>query len=411
MTAGTGSGSGIFVGVDRALFAAAFGDRLRRSGIDVTFTAIERCAAAIGAVGALSVSDTYWVCRVSFVTRERDVARFDEVFRALFGVEFGRLPGQQIGPQTRSESTSDERLAPVHRAHDGGAGAVAPLPWATLPSVTMHDAGAAERDDSSADEAVLHERRPSADAIDVDRPFDKLDDDELARIGALLESVETEWPQRRTRRRRTTRAGGAIALRRSVRNAMHTGGDVVRLLRTEPRSRPRRVVVLLDVSGSMESYARVYLHLTRGLAIAHRAEVFAFATRLARVTPMVRARSADEAIDQLSEVVGDRFSGTRLASSLTTLLHHRVWNTTLRGAAVVICSDGWDADDPERLDRAMRRLALLAHRVVWVNPRAAAADFEPLAGGMAAALPYCDHFLAGNTGRSMADVIGAITAA
>jgi uncharacterized protein with von Willebrand factor type A (vWA) domain len=169
--------------------------------------------------------------------------------------------------------------------------------------------------------------------------------------------------------------------------------------------------VLLDVSGSMESYARAYLHLTRGLAITHHAEVFAFATGLSRITPSVRARSAVEAIDQQSEAVGDRFAGTRLATSLTTLLRHRVWNTTVRGAVVVICSDGWDADDPAQLERAMRRLSLLAHRIVWVNPRAAAEGFEPIAGGMAAALPHCDHFLAGNTARSMFDVVGAITAA
>jgi uncharacterized protein with von Willebrand factor type A (vWA) domain len=171
------------------------------------------------------------------------------------------------------------------------------------------------------------------------------------------------------------------------------------------------VVVVVDVSGSMESYARAYLHLGRALAVGRRAEVFVFATRLSRITPSIRARSPAEAIDRVTAAVGDRFSGTRLGSSLRTLLHHRVWNTAVRGAVVVICSDGWDADDPEQLERTMRRLSLIAHRVVWINPRAAAEGFEPRTGGMAAALPFCDHFLPGDTARSMQDVLDAITAA
>ncbi len=168
---------------------------------------------------------------------------------------------------------------------------------------------------------------------------------------------------------------------------------------------------MLDVSGSMEAYARAYLHLTRSLAIEHRAEVFALATELSRITPAVRVRSAREAIDGVTGVVGDRFSGTRLATSLHTLLRHRTWNTFVRGAVVVIFSDGWDADDPERLDRVMARLGRLAHRVVWVNPRAGAEVFEPTTAGMAAALPHCDEFLAGHNARSMFAVIEAITSA
>ena len=112
----------------------------------------------------------------------------------------------------------------------------------------------------------------------------------------------------------------------------------------------------------------------------------------------------------MTDTVSDRFSGTRLATSLQTLLHHRTWNTTVRGAVVLICSDGWDADAPEQLERSMKRLSLLAHRVVWVNPRAAAVGFEPSTGGMSTALPYCDRFLAGNTGEAMIDVVAAMTA-
>lgn len=402
------SATGLFAGVDRSLFAASFARRLRAAGLDPTVTSVERCAAALGTVDAPSIGDLYWLCRLSFVARHRDLDRFDDVFRAVFDAEPGRIPTRQRG-QARSRGATDDRLAAVRRPANGPSILAPALPWATRPSLA-----AAVPDDGKEepiDQQVVHERRPTALGVDADRPFDALDEAELERVGALLESALVDWPERRSRRRRTTRSKGRVELRRSVRRAMHTGGDVFRLLHSEPRRRPRKVVVLLDVSGSMESYARAYLHLTRVLAVTHHAEVFAFATRLSRITPSVRLRRPAEAIEHVSTTVGDRFSGTRVATSVRELLHHRVWSTTVRGAVVVICSDGWDADDPVDLDRAMRRLALLTHRIVWVNPRAAADGFEPTTGGMAAALPHCDHFLAGNTARSMDEVVAAITAA
>jgi len=258
------------------------------------------------------------------------------------------------------------------------------------------------------DESTVPELRPSGLAVEMGRPFDLLDEAELQRVGELLESAIPRWPQRRSRRRKATRSRGPIEMRRSFRRAMRTGGDVVTMVHTEPQRRPRRVVVLLDVSGSMEGYARAYLHLVRPLAINHHAEIFAFATDLTRITQSVRQRSPADAIEHVTSAVDDRFAGTRVATSLRTLLHHRTWSTSVRGAVVVVCSDGWDADEPELLERSMCRLSLLAHRVVWVNPRVAAKGFEPRTGGMAAALPFCDEFLAGNTGNAMSDVIDAI---
>jgi len=190
---------------------------------------------------------------------------------------------------------------------------------------------------------------------------------------------------------------------------MRTGGDVVKLVATKPRSVPRRIIAVVDVSGSMETYARAYLHLARPLALRRDAEVFAFSTKVTRITTALRLRSPEAAIDGLGESVGDRFSGTRLAFSIGEMLRHRTWSTLVRGATVVIFSDGWDGDDPAEMDRQMRRLALRAHRVVWVNPRSAADGFEPLTGGMAAALPHCDAFLAGNTARSLDQVVAALS--
>lgn len=159
----------------------------------------------------------------------------------------------------------------------------------------------------------------------------------------------------------------------------------------------------------MERHVRPYLHITRAIAMAGRAEVFAFATELTRLTPALRSRSAEQAMERATEQVGDRFGGTKLASSLGTLLSHRVWAPMVRGAVIVIVSDGWDTEDPEAMQARMRRLSRLAYRVVWVNPRVAAPGFEPLVGSMAAALPHCDHFLSGHSVRAMGDVLDAIS--
>ena len=397
----------LFAGVDRAIFAASFAQRLRNAKVDVAFTAIEHCSQALEAVGPLTLDDLYWLCRISFVTRRNQLENFDRVFDAIFEPETGRVSTNRRGQQSADQSGEDERLVPLHRPDDELAGATASVPWATLPSITL-EPPAGDEDEWLDDESTVPELRPSGLAVEMGRPFALLDEGELQRVGELLESAIPRWPQRRSRRRKATHSRGPIEMRRSFRRAMRTGGDVVTMVHTEPRRRPRRVVVLLDVSGSMESYSRAYLHLVRPLAINHHAEIFAFATDLTRITQSVRQRSPAEAIEQVTSAVGDRFAGTRVATSLRTLLHHRTWSTSVRGAVVVICSDGWDSDEPELLERSMCRLSLLAHRVVWVNPRVAAKGFEPRTGGMAAALPFCDEFLAGNTGNAMSDVIDAI---
>ena len=396
----------MFIGVDRANFSAAFAAQLRRSNIPVAFTATERFARSLDAVEAPNTRELYWMARLSFVHDHRLLSRFDAVFAASFDTEVGRLPSDQRGQQPPPiRSDDDDVLAPVRRTSDQDSEAVTSLPWATLPSATFDT-----EDDfgDDADDTAIHELQPSAREEELDRPFDLLDDAELIRVGELLEASLLSWPRRRSRRKSISSSGGHIAMRRTLHRAMRTGGDVVGFVNTTPRLVPRRIVTIVDVSGSMETYARAYLHLARPLALRRDAEVFAFSTDLTRITNAVRLRSPADAIDGLGESVGDRFSGTRLAFSLGKLLRHRTWSTLVRGATVVIFSDGWDGDDPDEMGRQMRRLALRAHRVVWVNPRAASEGFEPLVGGMAAALPHCDAFLAGNTARSLDRVVAAL---
>jgi len=270
--------------------------------------------------------------------------------------------------------------------------------------------GAAEADVDD-DLAALPELVASAAAALADTPFDELDDDEMRVVGAAIEAAFALWPSRRSRRRRAGRRGAAIALRPTLRRALRTGAEPLELVRLRPTDRPRRVVALLDVSGSMEAYARAYLHVMRGLALAGRAEVFAFATKLTRITPALRHRTPSDAIAHATAAVGDRFGGTRLATSIGQLLHDATHASQARGGVVLIVSDGCDTDPPEELAHRMARLHRIAHRVVWVNPRFAAPGYEPLVAGMAAALPFCDRVLSGHSLAAIDDVVDAIVGA
>ena len=214
-------------------------------------------------------------------------------------------------------------------------------------------------------------------------------------------------PTRRTRRRQHGPAGRRIALRPTLTRARRTGWEPVDLVRSHPVRRPRRIVLLCDVSQSMQAQATAYLHLMRAFATGADAEVFAFATTLTRLTVTLRHTSAAAAVARATETVTDRFGGTRIAANLQTLLasHH---GNAVRGAIVVIASDGWDSDPPAAMAAAMARMRRRAYRVIWMNPRAGAPGFAPEVGAMAAALPYCDRLLPAATFHDLEAVGAAI---
>ncbi len=391
----------LFAGVDRALFAAAFANRLQRSGITTPLSSTIRCAESIALAGPITRDELYWITRLCFVIRHDQIERFDQVFAAVFGGGDDLRELIQRGFDQATSSGDEEHRRRVDVAGEAVEGTG--LPWATRPTIV--DTGG--DDDVDDDENALPELRPSAEGIESDKPFDLLDEAELERVGALLESLLVV-PVRRSRRHRRSHSGNRLDLRSTMRRSLRTGGDPLVLDVTTSTERPRRIVVLVDVSGSMESFARAYLHLTRALVVAGHAEVFAFATDLTRITVPLRHRSPVDAIDAASDAVGDRFGGTRLASSLRDLLRHPRWGGFVRGAIVTVVSDGWDTDPPAELAAVMARLSRRAHRVVWVNPRLAAPGYEPLVGAMAAALPHCDAFVSGHSPASMVDVVRAI---
>jgi len=398
----------LFHGVDRALFISTFVEKLRGAGLTVSIGSSERAAQSLEAAGQVGLQDLYWLFKVGLTGRREDFDVFDQVFSAVFDFELNRTVKQSPRRNDQAQpipTKEDEQLMSLPSLDHGGEREDVTVPWATRPSLQ----DAVDDDDADDDDQVIPELLPSSLEHLADTPFDLLDESELERLGAELELASHQWPMRRSRR--TMRANrGRPDLRRTLRSSLRSGGEPLVLHAHRPRRRPRPMLLLVDVSGSMERHVRPYLHITRTLALSGRAEIFAFATELTRLTPALRSRSAIEAMQRSTEQVGDRFGGTKLASNLGVLLGHRVWSSMVRGAVVVIISDGWDTEDPAELELRMRRLGRLAHRIVWVNPRVAAPGFEPLVGSMAAALPHCDHFLSGHSVRAMGDVLDAISA-
>jgi uncharacterized protein with von Willebrand factor type A (vWA) domain len=209
--------------------------------------------------------------------------------------------------------------------------------------------------------------------------------------------------RRRSRRQRpTSRRRGPIDVGATTRRALHTGGEPLRTVHRRAGDRPRRVVLLCDVSGSMEAYARALVRFAH-VAVVGRAqvEVFTLGTRCTRITRELGSRDPDLALDAVAGAVEDWSGGTRLGEGLRTFNEQWGLRGLARGAVVVILSDGWDRGDPEVLAEQVRRLQRVAHRVVWVNPLKASPGFAPLARGMAAALPYVDELVEGHSLASL----------
>ena len=391
-------------GLDRAAFAVGLAVRLRERGVAVGFSGIETFTRALAVAGLGSRSELYWVARISLIRRERDLADFDRVFAAVFDEVGLRLdPHARRGSGPADPKQDGWAELPSAGAADLAAENGDGLPWATLPAaISSDDAPAGDT------EIAVPQRLASRLEGLADTPFDQLDPAELALIGAWFERTRAVWPTRRTRRVRPHPAGPTIALRATLARARQTGWEPIELVRTRPVRKRRRVVMLCDVSQSMQPYAPAYLHLMRAAAVRAQAEVFAFATTLTRLTPVLNHHSDTEAIELASAIVTDRFGGTRIATNLRALLRSRHGGVT-RGAIVLIASDGWDGDEPAELAAGMARLRRRAHRVIWLNPRAAAPGYAPLVGSMAAALPYCDDLLPAHTLRALNDVLTAVT--
>ena len=391
----------LLAGADRAAFVTGLGARLRAVGVPVDLTSTVAFTSAIAADLPRDVEGLYWSARVTLVHRREHLPAFDAVFDAVF-----RDAVLATDPQARRSARGGETSAPGDtwvRAHGRPVGDTEGegLPWATLPKVTASSGGGDEA-------TTLPDLLPSPVAAVADTPLEDLDEAQLAALEEWLQRAVDRWPTRRSRRRRPHKQGTHVALRDTLAASRRTGWETVRLRYRRPERRARPVVLLVDVSRSMQPYAAAYLHLMRVLARTGRCETFAFSTELTRLTPALTHHSAREARERAEAATSDRFGGTHLAGSLRALRRSRHAGG-LRGGVLVIASDGWDSDPPEELAAELARVRRRAHRLVWLNPRAAAPGFEPLVGSMAAALPLCDAFLPAHTPDALVDVVAALS--
>jgi uncharacterized protein with von Willebrand factor type A (vWA) domain len=225
-----------------------------------------------------------------------------------------------------------------------------------------------------------------------------------------LRAVAITAPLRPSRRRVRHRAGAEFDVRATLRRARRSGGEPFSPIRRRRRVRPRRLVAICDISGSMESYSRAYLQLLWCAVTTNRAEAFVFATRLTRLTRAMDGVGPDIALARAGQRAPDWCGGTRIGEALKAFNDQHGRRGLARGAVILILSDGWDTGDPRLIQREMERLHRLAHRIVWVNPRKAASGYTPLVGGMAAALPYIDAFVSGHSLAAVDELLEAIGA-
>jgi uncharacterized protein with von Willebrand factor type A (vWA) domain len=385
--------------LDLPAVAGAFSGRLLAAGLPVT---VERAAAftrALALVRPISRRRLYWTARAVFVSDPTQVRAFDQVFREVFG-SHPRVEEPPAEARTTAQATDDER--PTSPAE------LDPESSSSTGSVTGDDQGPSSESDPREVPVAL---APSEEEVLRSKRFDELSPRELAQLYRLMARLEVATPLRRTRRAQHYRHGERIDLRRTLRGSLRTGGDPIRLRRRRRRVLPRRLVLLCDISGSMEPYARAYLQfLTCGTGSGPGAEAFVFATRLTRVTRALASRNPERAIQNAAATAPDWSSGTRIGEALKAFNDRHGRRGLARGAVVVIISDGWERGDPALVAREMERLQRLAYRIVWVNPRVSAEEFAPRAGGMAAALPYLDALVSGHSLEAMDEVIDAIAA-
>ena len=394
------TGPALLRGVDLAAFAAALTHRMRTGGVTVSASGPASFVAANRELVPDSRSRLYWTARLTLVNRAEDLPAFDAVFDAVFADAV--LPTDPVARSAAQGKSSPDAAPSTRRRRDGGPQTEG-LPWATRPPTTRSAAGSEDSD-------VAPELLPSRIVARAEESFDTFDDADLRLIGTWLEHSLTRWPTRRTMRAEADRHGRRVDLRGTIRRSRSTGWEPLTLVRTHPRRERRRIVLVCDVSRSMQSHAGIYLHLMRAAALRQngiRPEVFAFSTTLTRLTAVLAHRSPEAALARANAKVVDRYGGTHLGSAVSALLGPP-HGSALRGAVVIIASDGWDSDPPEVLSHALARLTRRAAHLVWLNPRAAAPGFQPLTGAMAAALPYCDVVLPADSLSGVRDLFAAL---
>jgi hypothetical protein len=357
-----------------------FVDLLRRAGLAVPLGSTLDFGRALAEIGISTRSGVYWAGRATLVRRQEDVGTYDEVFERHW------------------------------MSAAAGSVAVAEQPTITLLLDVPEDAAVPDVDDGASDGDGDHiSVRWSRTEVLASRDFADCTADELAELHDLMGGLRLFGATRRCRRLRPAHHRGRPDLRRTVRAALRTGGEPIHRAFSEPGVRPRRLVLLLDVSGSMEPYARALIRFLHAAMVGRRdVEAFALGTRLTRLTRELSTRDPDAALARAAVAVTDWSGGTRLGDGLRVF--NDKWGVPgmARGATVVILSDGWDRGEPSVMEEQMGRLHRVAHQVVWVNPLKASPGYAPIARGMAAALPHVDRFVEGHSLDSLRSLVAVL---
>jgi uncharacterized protein len=355
-----------------------FGRVLREVGLEVGPGRVADALRAVAAVDLTRQEDVYFSLRQTLVTRHDELDLFDRAFLAWF------LRAPVLPPARGREAEQPARAvaAPVERLRAG------------------------EEDEPGSEPLEVG---ASAHELLREKDFAEMTPEEFHRLRALIRLIARTRPRRSSRRRQPDPRGDLLDLRRLVRRSLRTGGDPVERAYRSRKQVPRKLVVLCDVSGSMDAYSRALLLFLHAVVGSGRGvEAFAFGTRLSRLTPDLATRDPEAAIERCTAAVVDWGAGTRIGASLKEFNDVYGRRALSRGAVVVVVSDGWERDDPDLVGREMARIARAAYAVIWVNPLKGNPEYQPLAGGMRAALPYVDRFLPGHNLRSLEELAAVL---
>lgn len=356
-----------------------FARTLRYAGMDATPERVQAMLAAVDALGVTSPTGVYWGGRLALCAEPDDIPTYDAAFRAYF-------EDQPVAATTRDAPAAQPVVSLFQTDAGTGEGGE---PDRELPHAVASDV------------ELLRQRDVTA--------LTTAERDEMRRLLALL----APSPSPRVARRQRAAPRGVVDPARTVARMLRHAGEPSRLARRTRQRKPRRLVLLVDVSGSMAPYADALLRFAHA-AVRRRpatSEVFTIGTRMTRITRPLRLRDPDAALAASSRAIPDWSGGTRLGEAVKAFLDRWGQRGVARGAVVVVFSDGWERGDPALLAAQMRRLARLAYRVVWVNPHKGKAGYAPLAGGMAAALPYLDEFVAGHSFGALEELVRVIARA
>lgn len=346
--------------------AVAFGRVLRGAGLRVPLDSVVTFVQCLDAVGITDRHRVYWAAHTAMVRRPED----REAFNIAFAVFWDRVSaGEEL------ESIGDDTM-----------------------TLAVDESDDSDEGTNDPDEPSLTLRFSAVETLRT-KDFAQYSNDELSEAQRLMQRLRFAGSPRRSLRQTASRRRGAnVDVRRTVRTSFAHLGEPVRREWRQPSERLRRLVVLLDVSGSMEPYARAFLRFMHAAMVGRqRVEAFTLGTRLTRITRELSHRDPDKALTRTSQQVADWSGGTRIGECLRTFNDRWGVRGMARGAIVVVLSDGWDRGNPAVLSEQMRRLQRVAHRVVWVNPLKVTPGYAPLARGMAAALPHVDAFVEGHS--------------